>query len=159
AAGGTLDQLDRLASAAPLWEPRPSATPAAVGDLPTPEPVPWPDPPGAEAFHGLAGKIVRTIEPASEADPAALLAQTLVAFRNVIGRGAYFTVEADRHHANEFAVLVGRTSKARKGTSWGRVSALYREAEEEWGRERVQSGLSSGEGLIWSVRDPIKKRE
>jgi hypothetical protein len=132
---------------------------ARVGDLPTPEPLPWPDPPAAEAFHGLAGKIVRTIEPASEADPAALLVQTLVAFGNVIGRGAHFLVEADRHHANEFAVLVGRTSKARKGTSWGRVSRLFREAEEQWAQERVQSGLSSGEGLIWSVRDPIKKRE
>jgi hypothetical protein len=45
------------------------ASVAAVG--PPPEPS-WPDPPGAEAFHGLAGEIVRLLEPASEADPAAL---------------------------------------------------------------------------------------
>jgi hypothetical protein len=128
-------------------------------DIPIPEPPPWPDPPGEEAFHGLAGEIVRVIGPASEADGSALLAQSLVAFGNVIGRGAYFTVESDRHHANEFVVLVGRTSKARKGTSWGRVSRLFREAQEQWAAERVQTGLSSGEGLIWSVRDPIKKRE
>jgi 5S rRNA maturation endonuclease (ribonuclease M5) len=29
----------------------------------------WPDPPAEAAFHGLAGDIVRTIEPHSEADP------------------------------------------------------------------------------------------
>lgn len=128
-------------------------------DAPLPEPEPWPEPPADEAFHGLAGRIVSAIEPASEANKAALLIQTIVAFGNLIGRTAYFTVEADRHHGNEFAVLVGRTSKARKGTSWGQVYRLFREAEEIWASERVQTGLSSGEGLIWAVRDPIKKRE
>jgi hypothetical protein len=132
---------------------------AVVAELPIPDPLPWPDPPAEEAFHGLAGRIVRTIEPASEADPAALLVQTLVAVGNVIGRGAHFTVEADRHHGNEFVVLVGKTSKARKGTSWGRISHLFREAEEQWAAERIQSGASSGEGIIWSVRDAIHKQE
>jgi hypothetical protein len=132
---------------------------SVAAEPPVPDPPPWPDPPGEEAFHGLAGAIVGAIEPASEADRTALLVQTLVAFGSVIGRAAHFTVEADRHHCNEFAVLVGRTSKARKGTSWGRIFRLFREAEAQWAGERVQSGLSSGEGLIWSVRDPIKKRE
>jgi hypothetical protein len=124
-----------------------------------PEPVPWPDPPAEEAFHGLAGRIVNVIEPASEASRPALLVQALLGFGNVIGRSAYFVVEADRHHANEFAVLVGRTSKARKGTSWGRIYRLYQEVEEQWAAERVQTGLSSGEGLIWAVRDPITRPE
>jgi hypothetical protein len=128
-------------------------------DAPFPEPLPWPDPPGDEAFHGLAGDIVRAIEPISEADSTALLIQVLVAFGNVISRAAFFSVEADRHHGNEFAVLVGRTSKARKGTSWGHMFRLYREAEEQWATECVQTGASSGEGIIWAVRDPIVKRE
>jgi hypothetical protein len=135
------------AAAVPLHEP------------PLPEPPPWPEPPGEEAFHGLAGRFVRAIEPASEADPAALLVQTLVAFGNVIGRAAHYTVEADRHHGNEFVVVVGRTSGARKGTSWGRVHGLFQEAEELWAAERIATGLSSGQGLIWHVRDPISKRE
>jgi hypothetical protein len=121
--------------------------------------APWPDPPGEEVYHGLAGHIVRLIEPASEADPVALLVQVLVTFGNVIGRGAYFTVEADRHHGNEYAVLVGATSKARKGTSWGHVETLFRAADGPWAAERVQSGVSSGEGIVWAVRDPIHKRE
>src|SRR5262249_1392533 len=44
-----------------------------------PEPPPWPEPPAQEAFHGLAGRIVEVISPASEADPSALLVQSLVA--------------------------------------------------------------------------------
>ncbi len=127
------------------------------------EPVPaapaWPDPPAEEAFHGLAGRIVRLVEPSSEADPAALLVQTLVAFGSASGRGPHLVIESDRHRGNEFVVLVGRSSKARKGTSWGRVSRLFEEAAAQWAADRVQTGLSSGEGLIYAVRDPVTKRE
>src|SRR5262249_32255725 len=56
-------------------------------------------------------------------------------------------------------VLVGRTSKARKGTSWGRVRQLLALADEGWSQDRVQGNLSSGEGLIWAGRDSIIKRE
>ncbi len=120
---------------------------------------PWPDPPAADAYHGLAGEIVRALEPESESDPIALLVQMIVAFGNVIGRNAHFRVEGDRHFLNLFAVLVGDTSKARKGTSWGRIRQLYEPAEPEWASKRILSGLSSGEGLIWNVRDPIQARE
>lgn len=119
----------------------------------------WPEPLAPEAYHGLAGRFVRAVEPASEADPAALLVQFLLAAGNLIGRTAHALVENDRHHANEFAVLVGRSAKGRKGTSMGRVRATFARAEELWSAERVTSGLSSGEGLIWSVRDPIEKQE
>jgi hypothetical protein len=124
-----------------------------------PEETPWPDPPGAEAFYGLPGRIVRTIEPATEADPAALLVQTLVAFGSAAGRNAHFRVEADSHHTNEYAVLVGKTAKARKGTSWGQIRLLMEQAEEQWTSECVASGVSSGEGVIWAIRDPIGSRE
>ncbi len=119
----------------------------------------WLDPPDTAAFFGLPGSIVRAIEPASEADPAALLVHTLAAFGNAIGRTAHFSVEADRHHCNEFAVLVGHTSKARKGTSWGHVNRLFIEAEQQWAADRVQTGASSGEGIIHAVRDAITKHE
>ncbi len=146
--------------------------PAAAGAAESPAPD-WPDPPHEAAFHGLAGDIVRALDPDTEADPVALLAQLLVYFGNRIGRSAHFAVEADRHFANEFAVLVGRSSKARKGTSKGRVQRLFQDAEDRlrdpdavpdadapsWVGDRVQSGLSSGEGAIWAVRDPVVKQE
>src|SRR5215469_1277372 len=105
---------------------------------------PWPDPLAKEAFHGLAGEIVREIEPRTEADTAAILIQTLVAFGNVIGRGPYYQVEGDRHATNLFAALVGDSSKARKGTSWGRVRQIFKQLDEEWTNERIQGGMSSG---------------
>ena len=122
------------------------------------EPTPWPSL-AAAALYGLAGDIVRTIEPASEADPAALLMQTLVAFGNLIGRTAHFHAEADTHYLNEFAVLVGKTAKGRKGASWGRVRAVAEAVDPDWARDRVLSGLSSGEGLIEAVRDAQRDRE
>jgi hypothetical protein len=119
----------------------------------------WPAPLAPEALHGLAGDVVRTIDPATEADSAALLLQFLTAFGNVIGRNAHLCIEADLHFMNLFVVLVGETSKARKGTSWGRVRGLFISADQDWTATRIESGLSSGEGLIWAVRDAIRKME
>jgi hypothetical protein len=85
--------------------------------------------------------------------------QFLTQFGNVIGRSAHFLAEADKHFLNLFVVLVGQTAKGRKGTSQGQVQARFRCVDEAWAADRVMSGLSSGEGLIWQIRDPIEKRE
>jgi transposase len=122
--------------------------PAAVDDWPVID---------AAAYHGLAGDVVRTIEPHSEADPVALLLQTLAAAGNVIGHSPYYQVESDRHRTNLFCCLVGATAKARKGTSLGRVRNVVKVADELWSANRINGGLSSGEGLINEVRDPIEK--
>src|SRR5262249_19207894 len=97
--------------------------------------------------------------PHSEADPGALLFQTLVGFGSVIGRTAHFVVEDDVHYLNEFVVLVGRTAKGRKGSSWSRIKKLLEGAESGWCKNGIASGLSSGEGLIWCIRDALRKRE
>lgn len=117
--------------------------------------VNWPESLRQEAFYGLAGEWVRAVEPHTEADPAALLVQFLVAVGNLIGRGPHFRVEADRHYTNLFAVIVGQTAKGRKGTSLGQVKAVLEGIDQEWCERRVMGGLSSGEGLIWGVRDEI----
>ena len=119
----------------------------------------WPKPLAMEAFHGLAGEAVHTILPHTESSAAALLIQTLICFGNVVGRTAYFEAEASRHYLNIFAVLVGVTSVGRKGSSWAQVLRLHRVVDPGWADNQIQSGLSSGEGLIWAVRDPITKRE
>jgi hypothetical protein len=103
--------------------------------------------------------VARHIEPHTEADPVALLVQTLAAFGNAIGRKAYYPLEATRHYANLYAVLVGKTAKGRKGSSWGWVRALFAGAAEDWLDTCVAAGLSSGEGLIHAVRDPVQGKE
>ncbi len=109
------------------------------------------------ALYGLAGEIVRTIEPHTEADNAALLIQLLVGFGCLVGKTAYFRAEADFHYTKLFAVLVGASSKGRKGTSWGQIKSLLCRVDESFA-DCVQDGLSSGEGLIYHVRDAQSKK-
>lgn len=52
----------------------------------------WPDKLDGSALIGLPGKIVRTIEPHTEADSAAILIQLLVAFGCAVGRGPHYLV-------------------------------------------------------------------
>jgi hypothetical protein len=122
--------------------------------FPNPEPVPdgWPEMDEA-AFCGLPGDIVRTIEPFTEADPAGLLVQTLAMFGNMAGRQPHFMVEADRHGTNLFVAVVGKSSRARKGTSLGYLRRIGAAVDPNWAKERVHSGLSSGEGLVRAVAD------
>jgi hypothetical protein len=116
----------------------------------------WPTIDGA-AYYGVAGEIVRTLEPHTEADSVGLLIQFLAAFGNLVGSSPYYQVESCRHRANLFTVQVGASAKGRKGTAGARVLAIAQVADETWAAERSASGLSSGEGLINAVRDPVTK--
>jgi hypothetical protein len=106
-----------------------------------------------EAFHGLAGDIVRMINPHTEADPVAVLINTLVGFGNMVGDGSYVAVGADIHPARINATLVGTSSKSRKGASWSGPKAFFQICDAEWASNRVSFGLSTGEGLISAVID------
>lgn len=118
-----------------------------------PPPTGWPVPLAPEAYHGCIGRIVDAIRPHTEADPVAILLQILVGFGNLIGRHAHFRVDGTKHFTNLYAVLVGQSSRGRKGTSWGHARGVLKTVDEAWVRERNTSGLSSGEGLITAVRD------
>ncbi len=121
--------------------------------------VDWPKPLSKRAYWGLAGDIVRAVAPITEADKAGLLVQFLISFGNAIGRNPHFRIGAAEHHSNLFGVLVGRTAKARKGTSWAEIRRFFENADSVWaGRCLQPGGLASGEGLVWAVRDPIEKK-
>jgi hypothetical protein len=107
-----------------------------------------------DAFYGLAGRIVKAIEPYSEADPVAILAHLLVGAGNLIGRGPHALVERTEHTGGEYVVLVGDTAKGRKGQAWSTPRWLLGQADDVWARTRIKHGLSSGEGVIYNVRDP-----
>jgi len=128
-----------------------AAVPAALAVGPAPPG--WPEAPGPDAYAGLVGDIVAALAPHTEADPVAILAQALVAAGAVIGRGAHFAVEATLHHPNEYVLLVGESAKARKGSSWDHVARLMGTADPGFAA-RTSTGLSSGEGLVWALRDP-----
>lgn len=118
-----------------------------------PEPERWQHRISDDALYGLAGDIVRAIEPNSEADTAALLIHLLVMFGNVIGRTARWYAEGDPHYCNLFAVIVGRSSRGRKGTALGQIKRVFATAFREWCDQNIRSGLSSGEGIVYHLRD------
>lgn len=113
-----------------------------------------------EARHGLAGEFLRLFEPHTEADPAAMLLQFLVGFGSAVGRGPYFEVSGARQRMNLYVMVVGKTSTGRKGTSLepvvGESWGVIQKASPEW---ITANGLSSGEGLISTVRDPLGEVE
>ena len=103
------------------------------------------------AHHGLAGKVIATLGPHTEADPVALLLSFLVAFGNAAnpaqGLGPRALVGATAHPARLNVLLVGETARARKGTAQGEVNRLMHYAAPEWYATRVMGGLASGESI------------
>jgi hypothetical protein len=106
-----------------------------------------------EALYGLPGRIVRLLEPQTEADPTAMLLTLLTVFGVMFGRRAFFRVGGASHYPNLFVVIVGLSSKSRKGTSWSEVKRVIEIAFPRLLEDYVRSGLSSGEGLISAVSD------
>src|SRR5947207_13061617 len=139
---------DAFAAEPPIgnWEERPASPSPLVLEFPVM---------AEEAFTGLAGDIVRMVEPHTESDRAGLLLSAHACFGNCIGRGPHYRVEAPEHGTNLFVVKVGDSSKARKGTGEDRIISFFRHADSDWVNQRVHSGLSSGEGVIHAVRDPV----
>jgi hypothetical protein len=137
---------------------KPEAEAEDIEALPIPPPEAWPEL-APEALYGLAGDVVGTIAPETEADPVAILGQLHVAFGNALGRKPYFLVEGKRHCTNLFLCLAGKSAHGRKGTSGDRVMQVMNFADATWCDRCVVSGLTSGEGVIWAVHDPIEKRE
>jgi hypothetical protein len=101
-----------------------------------------------EAFHGLAGDIVRVLEPHSEADPAALLVTTLATFGAMVGAGPHALADGAPHPARIWPLIVGNTSKSRKGSSWAQGQRVPAGADPKFMAERVLGGFGSGEALV-----------
>jgi hypothetical protein len=112
-----------------------------------------------EALHGLTGQVVEAIDPHTEADPVATLATFLVSIGNLFGPGPHAQAGEDPHPARLYVALVGDTAKGRKGMSGRAIRRLLAPVDERWSHDRVASGLSSGEGLIYHVRDAREEQE
>ena len=123
----------------------------------------WPMLPD-KALSGIAGRFTALATLSSEADPAAVLATFLCRAGVEFGTRHYLMVGDSIHHARISAVIVGSSSKARKGTSGKPVSRLFQFNAQGQSRNdpykpvRESPGpLQSGQGLIYAVGDPVKK--
>jgi hypothetical protein len=122
--------------------------------------VPAPPTLAAPALYGLAGLAVRSLAPHTEADPVAILLQLLAACGNLIGPAPHCLVGSTRHGLNLFVVLVGDSSKARKGTSWRQISSLLAEADPLWASRRVAATRPTANSILLALRDqePVTDR-
>jgi hypothetical protein len=100
------------------------------------------------AFSGLAGDVVRTLAPHTEADATGLLVTFLAAFGAAVGPGPHSVADGSIHPARLNVVLVGRSARARKGTSWAVIRRVFEHAHPAFCSGRVIGGLTSGEGLV-----------
>lgn len=108
------------------------------------------------ALHGLAGRIVHKLEPLTEASSPAMLVTILTAFASMVGRGAFVRVGSERHYPIIFAVVIGSSAKARKGTSLAAVRPVLDAGDDPaqaFMRSRLRKGFQSGEALIQATAD------
>ena len=159
--GGTREELEKMIEEAPEWEPEEDSD-IESSDLFELEGKQWQQWPslGDQAFRGYASRFVEVASRKSEADRAAILITFLVRFAVECGASPFIYVGDSKHYARAFAVIVGASSKSRKGTSSKPIERLFRmsllASNEFYISARVSPGpLSSGEGLIYAVRDEV----
>jgi hypothetical protein len=120
----------------------------------------WPAPLNRDAYYGLTGDFIRAVEPNSEADPNALVVIWLTALGCWFGRAPHHNAGDTRHGTNLFSVIVGATSSGRKGTATDSVRKVLKHTDPKFNKERVHNtGLSTGEGMIYKIRDAREETE
>jgi hypothetical protein len=134
-----IDAQTQLQSRSPRTPPPPSVPPNPILSQ--------------AALYGVAGLAVRALAPHTEAHPAAILLQLLAAFGNAVGPAPHCMVGDTSHGLNLFVVLVGESSKARKGTSWNQIRRLFAEVDHPWVAERVTTARLTPAALIYALRD------
>lgn len=147
--------------------PRPKTAPKKSGDDDDdmPDLAPWPIM-DSKAAHGIVGRIAHLATVDSEADPVAVIATTIAYAAAEFGRTQFTRIGDTVHHSRHFNAIVGQSSRARKGTSEKPVRRIFTRAEEirlassstlpfpSGCPLKISYGpLSSGEGLIFEIRD------
>ena len=121
------------------------------------ETTPGGHPPVADPalYCGLLGEIVQTVDAGdhTEADPVGVFATLLAGAGVLLGPGPHIPIAATRHPLLVWPLLFGATATGRKGETYS-AAALFLRACRDFDPISV-SGLSSGEGLIERIRDPV----
>lgn len=121
----------------------------------------------AAGFPGLVREVVEAACADSEAHPVAVATNFLTFFAASVGRGPFQRIGDAHIHCRPYAILVGRSGKARKGTSENTVREVFRRAhgilrDRHGACEPLRihtGGLSSGEGVAWAIRDSVEADE
>lgn len=115
------------------------------------------------AMPGIVGEFIDLATNGSEADPAAVLLTFIPAMGCFMGPAPYHPIGAGRQPCRLFTLLVGASSKARKGTSAEPVKLLISMLRKQYsplaGMNVSPGPIGSGEGLIFAVRDAGEKKK
>lgn len=115
------------------------------------------------ALLGVLGDMVKAACANSEAVPSTVALHILGRFAVTMGRTAHINIGDEQRHLRMNALIVGPTSKGRKGTSAEMPRHLFRIVETKLGLNvvpvNVLTSLATGEGLIHQVRDPYYDHE
>jgi len=129
------------------WQAETDAETAQGFSLPIPRLRP-------EAYYGILGEIAVAGSEQTEAVPAALAINTLARFCATVGPALHVTIGDDWRSLRPFTLIVGPTSKGRKGTSAQLPNRIFAYVDQLLGWPlRYETSVSSGEGLVWMVRD------
>lgn len=115
----------------------------------------------AEGFPDLMQSVVDAACASSEASGVAVAANVIALFCCAVGRVPFQRIGDSVAHARAFALVVGKSGKARKGTAentprevFRRADAILRKEHQSNDRLRIHAGgLSTGEGVAWAIRD------
>ena len=133
-----------------------------IGAEDRPQTWPWPQPLEQRVYeHTPAGEWAAYLDEAAitEADPAAVLVQTLTGLGAMVGLGPHLQHGVSPVPPRWFSLVVGETSRARKGTSWEAATALLRVVDDEFLTKRSLSGFGSGEALLSPIADPSDEEQ
>lgn len=148
----------QLARAVPAVQDAPAVGPSEQdGASPLAPPTMAP-----EGFVPLLRGFVDAACASSEAHPVAVAANAIAWFCCAIGRGSHQRIGDAVIHCRPNALIVGKSGKARKGTSETTAREVFKRADlllrQRWGNKDVlrffPGGMSTGEGLAWVIRDP-----
>ncbi len=102
---------------------------------------------------GNAGRIALLASHGTEIDPHAVIFSLLSVAGGVIGPDIHLYVGEARHYCRLFCVLAGASSRGRKGSSLAPILSIFKEIVPEFPEIWTSGPLSSGEGLLWRIRD------
>jgi hypothetical protein len=110
------------------------------------------DPPSSfptEGLYGVIGDWVKAREPHTEAPRAFLYSAALAFAAAYLGPKPHFYIGATKHGCALYALNIGETAKARKGTAEDEARFLFSCVDEDFMRKGgpVFAGATSGEGL------------
>ena len=108
-----------------------------------------------EMYQGVLGEIAEAIDPGTEADKIGVYGSLMSMAGALIGRSPHLMIGDTRHPLLIWPILIGRTNAGRKGDATNSAFRVVRNGCPEIDGISA-TGLSTGEGIISRIRDPIR---